>query len=198
MWQCPKCHEESEDPFDACWACGTSRDGVEDPHFKPVAESDPPTDRMGAAAIRGLWAGAAVAVLLAFLHPFVMAFVNCLVLHLSITLRTLTSAIFFGFLWAMFAAVGGGIAGVIAARTRSKRSALVAGLVSGVLFHVVFLVSTSSAFGHWPPPILFGSLTFAALSGTLAGSAGFFAGRRHPSEPCSVSQSKDPPPTIEN
>ena len=33
MWECPKCHEKVEDSFDVCWSCGTSIDGVENPHF---------------------------------------------------------------------------------------------------------------------------------------------------------------------
>jgi len=33
MWNCAKCREEIEDSFDACWRCGTTKDGVEDPHF---------------------------------------------------------------------------------------------------------------------------------------------------------------------
>jgi hypothetical protein len=198
MWQCLKCHEESEHSFDVCWACGTSRDGVEDPLFRPVAESESPTDLMGAATTRGLWAGAAVAVLLAFLHPFVMAFLNYLVHPVPMTFGALTSVLFFGFLWAMFAAVGGGIAGAIAARTPIKRSALMAGLLSGVLFHLAFLASVTNAFGHWPPPILLGSLIFAALSGTLAGSAGFFAGRKCRPASCSGNRQQESPPTIEN
>ncbi len=45
MWTCPKCQEQIERQFGVCWQCGTSRDGVEDPHF--VREIDaalvPPT-----------------------------------------------------------------------------------------------------------------------------------------------------------
>jgi hypothetical protein len=33
MWQCTKCHETSDDTFGACWNCGTSKEGVEDPSF---------------------------------------------------------------------------------------------------------------------------------------------------------------------
>jgi len=32
-WIGEKCGEEIEEPFDACWKCGTSRTGVEDPSF---------------------------------------------------------------------------------------------------------------------------------------------------------------------
>jgi len=27
MWKCKKCAEKIEDEFDACWSCGTDRDG---------------------------------------------------------------------------------------------------------------------------------------------------------------------------
>ena len=33
MWTCAKCREEIEDTFDACWKCGTFKDGTEDPDF---------------------------------------------------------------------------------------------------------------------------------------------------------------------
>jgi outer membrane protein assembly factor BamB len=33
MWQCAKCREQHEDSFRVCWNCGTSSDGIEDPHF---------------------------------------------------------------------------------------------------------------------------------------------------------------------
>src|SRR5262249_35113988 len=33
MWTCPKCSKKIDDTFEICWACGTSVDGVEDPHF---------------------------------------------------------------------------------------------------------------------------------------------------------------------
>lgn len=40
MWQCMKCWESVEDPFNVCWSCGTSRDGVEDPAFEKVEGAD--------------------------------------------------------------------------------------------------------------------------------------------------------------
>lgn len=33
MWTCPKCSKKIDDAFEICWACGTSVDGTEDPHF---------------------------------------------------------------------------------------------------------------------------------------------------------------------
>jgi hypothetical protein len=36
MWKCQKCQESHDDSFEACWNCGTSRDGTEDPAFEPA------------------------------------------------------------------------------------------------------------------------------------------------------------------
>ena len=46
MWQCVKCREQLEDDFDACWNCGTSRDGTEDPDFRKADDGSaiPPAD----------------------------------------------------------------------------------------------------------------------------------------------------------
>jgi hypothetical protein len=41
MWQCVKCREEVEENFDACWNCGTSRDGTEDPYFRKTEDVAP-------------------------------------------------------------------------------------------------------------------------------------------------------------
>src|SRR5262245_54164233 len=38
MWTCRKCKAEVEDNFEACWSCGTSREGVENPDFVPERE----------------------------------------------------------------------------------------------------------------------------------------------------------------
>lgn len=40
MWTCAKCARKIDPSFEVCWACGTSRDGVEDPSFVPA---DAPT-----------------------------------------------------------------------------------------------------------------------------------------------------------
>jgi len=34
MWKCKKCCEEIEDALTACWSCGTTIEGVEDPSFR--------------------------------------------------------------------------------------------------------------------------------------------------------------------
>jgi ribosomal protein L40E len=36
MWMCSKCHETLEDAFEACWKCGTSKDGEPDAAFEPA------------------------------------------------------------------------------------------------------------------------------------------------------------------
>jgi hypothetical protein len=179
MWQCLKCGEEIEDSFEACWACGTSRDGVEDPLFEPVMDQpELPVALSTTATIRGLKAGAAVSVLTAFLHPFLMLFLSYLTKPAALGLNALRPVLAFGFVWAAFAAVGGGIAGAIGARVHTERSALLAGLVSCVLFHILFLTVATNAFGHWSAVIVLGSLSIAAVTGTLAGYVGLVVGRR--------------------
>ena len=41
MWQCEKCREEVDEPFDACWNCGAARDGTPDPDFLQVNVTPP-------------------------------------------------------------------------------------------------------------------------------------------------------------
>ena len=38
MWTCGKCGESVDDGFDVCWKCGTSRNGIANPEFRPVAD----------------------------------------------------------------------------------------------------------------------------------------------------------------
>jgi hypothetical protein len=38
VWACKKCRESVEDTFEVCWNCGTSKDGVEDPSFRPEVD----------------------------------------------------------------------------------------------------------------------------------------------------------------
>jgi hypothetical protein len=35
-WLCPKCSTRVEPFLDVCWACGTTRDGIEDPEFPTI------------------------------------------------------------------------------------------------------------------------------------------------------------------
>jgi hypothetical protein len=41
MWKCSKCGEQIGANFEICWACGTSKDGAEDPHFFEDDDKDP-------------------------------------------------------------------------------------------------------------------------------------------------------------
>ncbi len=47
-WRCPKCGAQVVGNMNACWYCGTTHDGVEDPTFqtwvKPVAEEPQPSE----------------------------------------------------------------------------------------------------------------------------------------------------------
>lgn len=45
MWRCTRCAERLEERFDACWNCGTSRGGVEDPSFRKA--DDIPAEGIG-------------------------------------------------------------------------------------------------------------------------------------------------------
>jgi len=42
VWECKKCRERVENSFDVCWNCGTSREGVEDPGFRPESDEAAP------------------------------------------------------------------------------------------------------------------------------------------------------------
>jgi hypothetical protein len=49
-WTCPNCGERVDDDFDVCWNCGTTHDGVEDPHFVREVDAGQPDEEpeMGA------------------------------------------------------------------------------------------------------------------------------------------------------
>jgi hypothetical protein len=52
MWKCSNCGERVEDDFEVCWSCGTTRDGVRDPHFfdhdaAVAAPENQPLPRLG-------------------------------------------------------------------------------------------------------------------------------------------------------
>lgn len=51
MWTCSNCGSTVDDVFDACWNCGTSREGVADPSFVRADDSgpieDPAVDGLG-------------------------------------------------------------------------------------------------------------------------------------------------------
>ncbi|MBN2580065.1 MAG: zinc ribbon domain-containing protein [Pirellulales bacterium] len=39
-WSCPKCRQPVPNTFEVCWNCGTSRDGLADPHFEKEPAED--------------------------------------------------------------------------------------------------------------------------------------------------------------
>src|SRR3954449_1610508 len=41
MWTCPKCGTKVDPAYEACWHCGTSSEGVEDPGFVRADEAGP-------------------------------------------------------------------------------------------------------------------------------------------------------------
>lgn len=178
MWRCQKCGEGIEDPFDACWACGTSRDGAEDPRFTPVVDQPELSEGLSRSrTVRGLKAGALVSVLAAFLHPFLLLFITCLADSTRVGWNAIHWAFFFGLIWAAFAAVAGGIGGAIGARAETERLGLIAGLLICVFFHLLFLALIANGLPHWPREILLGSFSIAAFTGALAGFCGFVVGK---------------------
>ena len=44
MWTCTRCGATVDDGFDACWQCGTSIEGVEDPTFVRADDAPPIVD----------------------------------------------------------------------------------------------------------------------------------------------------------
>jgi hypothetical protein len=38
MWTCPQCGESVEDSFDACWNCGTTKEGASDSDVQAVGK----------------------------------------------------------------------------------------------------------------------------------------------------------------
>jgi len=56
-WRCPECHEVVDGDLDICWNCGTSSDGVRDPHFGVHPETrqreDPETKGDGLRQLAG-------------------------------------------------------------------------------------------------------------------------------------------------
>lgn len=54
VWKCARCSQALEERFHACWNCGTSRDGVEDPDFESnrIKDSELPTRRGHLSCIR--------------------------------------------------------------------------------------------------------------------------------------------------
>lgn len=54
MWTCSGCGATVEDQFDACWSCGTSRDGVPDPNFVRADDAGPIPDAPEPVVVEGI------------------------------------------------------------------------------------------------------------------------------------------------
>ena len=55
MWTCAKCRQEIEDDYEVCWACGTSVEGDEDPHFFDERRHESPRRPPAPARPRKAW-----------------------------------------------------------------------------------------------------------------------------------------------
>ncbi len=180
MWECPKCGEGVDEPFDVCWACGTSRDGVEDPTFRLETDSPKPWDAEAyGRGVRGLAAGAIIAAVAAFLSPGLILLVDLCFGSSTVGSPAVLWLLRFGSFSAPFAALGGAVAGAVGARTKNEGRAVATGALGCLFCHALFLVTATNAFTNWPRETTAGSLAMAALAGCLAGHAGVVAGRRH-------------------
>lgn len=54
VWKCPECSRVLEERFQACWSCGTSKEGVRDPDFEShrVGDSELPSQRGDLTCVR--------------------------------------------------------------------------------------------------------------------------------------------------
>jgi hypothetical protein len=175
MWECPKCGERIEELFDPCWACGTSRDGTEDPAFRPEEDlSTSPMDPQYLLRSRGSAVGAGTGAVLGLLHPTVVGAIAYAANPFSVGWQTVAFVLLIGLFWAPFAALCGGIAGFVGALQQNQGAAVATGAIGGMVCHAVFVYAT---FGAIQKPVFLCSLAIAALIGSLAGLAGLHAGR---------------------
>ena len=173
-----KCGEEVEDGFDACWSCGTSRDGVEDRKFKP--EIDEPEQETPARHIRCLRAslvGAGIAGLLAILHPFVMLH---FFLDTQIEPEDWPSIFVTGAYWAIFAAPAGAMAGAAGALNASRAHAAAIGATACVALHILFfLLMTANLLAKLPLYALLLTMALAATTGAASALVGAVVAGKH-------------------
>lgn len=178
MWQCTKCGEEIDDPFEACWNCGTSKDGVADPEFESETDAaeagTPPENRW---RLNAFWAAAivtGVAGFVVFLVPPLVLMSNS-----PATRKMLGMYIVLAAAESFLVSCGGGLAGWIGSKTdrmaiAACRGVLILFVVQGLLnlltgFVVVFI--------GMPAPKALGLLAAFASLGAIAGSVGRIVGR---------------------
>lgn len=176
MWKCLKCGEEIEDDFEVCWACGTSREGIEDPAFKPAETLQNAGgdiggyNRFGSGAI----AGAVVAAVLAFVHPFLLWL---LFDRRPVPLHEMWLS---SFAWSLFAGFLGGIVGGVGSLRQRPLGDITLGIILGVAGHLLFfrLVASDTILRRMPLQTLMSTYLVASAIGASAAAAGLLTGRR--------------------
>jgi len=146
MWRCVKCGEELEDHFDACWNCGTSKDGDENSQFHPeidvaVADNAGRTGRRWNGFLAGAIAGA-VAWYVDQILPIVIALPSTPGLRARIGEILLAGAIL-----SLVVGVFGGLAGWAGSKTDRMAHAAWKGALILVPLQTLLVVFTG---GLWP------------------------------------------------
>jgi hypothetical protein len=181
MWHCQKCGEEIEGSFDACWKCGTSRDGAEPAEFwveTDVQDAEPP-DTPGP-RWSGFLAGAVVVMvigLIEWLVPYLIAMPGNAVIR-----QRLPGIVVAGVVFALVLGAGGAVAGWIGAKHERLIDAAWKGSVI-VLVCQLLLVMANSQLGWFlamPMGKICAVIANAGALGAIAGSTGLIASRaRH-------------------
>jgi len=178
MWQCPKCNEELEDSFDACSKCGTSKDGTENPDFRP--ETDTATSDNAVKTSRhwnGFWAGAVVTAVVGyinFLVPSLIALPSSPVIRKNLGAFLAVMAV-----WSLLLAGGGGIAGWIGSRTNHIGGAACRGAFILLVTQTLMILFSGILFFHSAMPLGKTTAFFVNISalGAIAASVGRVVGR---------------------
>ncbi len=178
MWQCTKCGELIDEPFDACWSCGTSKDGVEQPAFHAEVDVvETPTVGRTSRRWNGFLAGAALTWLVGyvdFVVPYLVAMPGNSRIRDRLAEFLLAAAV-----WSLMVAVGGGIAGWIGSRTNRLVTTALKGALIVLVFQAMIIIFTSSPFAFFkiPLPRIVAILINLAALGAIAGCAGKIFGR---------------------
>lgn len=178
MWQCKKCGEEHAEPFDACWNCGASRNGVENPDYRPVVDAaEIVVSQAAGGPWSGLVAGAGTAAVVGYIDRLVL---DLVVLWDSPSLRNYLMEYLAGIaIWALVMAGGGAVTGWIGGRTGRVMSAAGKGALIMVLTQVLFVLVAGAAdqILELPPQQMLAVLLNVAALGAIAGTVGTIVGR---------------------
>ncbi len=174
MWKCQKCNEEIEDTFDACWNCGTSVDGVENPdfHIETVESRNEPV------GWNSFFAGAIVTTILAYFDyviPYLFGSQG-----VSLTRRQLGMMLVEGAVWSIILGIAGGVAGWAGGRidrlVESARKG--APILLYALLLCIFSGFVQVPFVGLPINTSIAVLVNFAALGAIAGTVGSIVGRR--------------------